>query len=285
MGVGSGATLEAVHTAIKFVGQGGITDSFVPLFAADHVAAIVGWVCFYVLDVIAIKAVLDAYKGDEQSAGQALKNLVTLPKKMLPLRLAVFKHLMNLSNENAIVAAPLPPTSTTAAPGATRGLFIGAPTKPSNAGNPTVLPLPQPQAPKATQNIVPTTPPVTKRRTADITKPSTVPGSNAMPKGPAKHAEILSDIRSRQGLVPGQMDPSIAAALATRQKELRDRRGYLYNFWYAAGTSEQLKNGELLKVEILSKQVVLFRDSATGAVKVLEDVCPHRGAPFSKGWA
>ncbi len=67
LGVSSGAALEAVHTAVKFISLGAIpSDSFAPLFAADHVTAFVGWASFYILDVLAIKAVLEAYKGDER---------------------------------------------------------------------------------------------------------------------------------------------------------------------------------------------------------------------------
>lgn len=80
------------------------------------------------------------------------------------------------------------------------------------------------------------------------------------------------------------MDPSTNAVLAARRKELADRRSYLYNFWYAAAASEQVKPGELHSVDILSQKLVLFRDSVTGEVRALDDVCPHRGAPFSAGW-
>lgn len=53
---------------------------------------------------------------------------------------------------------------------------------------------------------------------------------------------------------------------------------------YVAALSQDLVPGKPKGVDIFGRRVVLFRDAASGAVRCLEDVCPHRGAPLSEGW-
>ena len=56
---------------------------------------------------------------------------------------------------------------------------------------------------------------------------------------------------------------------------------FVRNSWYVAGWSRDF--GDALKpLEILGQRLVVFRTSA-GAVKALEDRCPHRLLPLSKG--
>ncbi len=47
--------------------------------------------------------------------------------------------------------------------------------------------------------------------------------------------------------------------------------------------SEQVTADKPLGVEMLGMRLSLFRD-ANGVVRAVSDVCPHRGAPLSKGW-
>ena len=53
------------------------------------------------------------------------------------------------------------------------------------------------------------------------------------------------------------------------------------NAWYLAAWSREL-DGKLLTRQLLNQDVVLFRD-ADGKAAALEDRCPHRAAPLSRG--
>lgn len=61
------ATLPASPPCLQFLGQGpaGLEE---PLFLVDHVAAIGGWLGFYVIEAMAIAAVLKSYAGDQSAA-------------------------------------------------------------------------------------------------------------------------------------------------------------------------------------------------------------------------
>jgi phenylpropionate dioxygenase-like ring-hydroxylating dioxygenase large terminal subunit len=59
-------------------------------------------------------------------------------------------------------------------------------------------------------------------------------------------------------------------------------RGFLYDLWYFAALSSELKPGKLERHEILGQPVLLGRDR-TGAAFALRDICPHRAAPLSAG--
>lgn len=56
---------------------------------------------------------------------------------------------------------------------------------------------------------------------------------------------------------------------------------YLYNAWYAAGFSEELAEKPVART-LLDEEIVLFR-KADGSPAMLEDRCPHRFAPLSRG--
>ncbi len=56
---------------------------------------------------------------------------------------------------------------------------------------------------------------------------------------------------------------------------------YPENFWYVAASSEELGH-EPMGRTICDHSVVLFRN-AEGAAVALQDFCPHRGLPLSKG--
>lgn len=57
---------------------------------------------------------------------------------------------------------------------------------------------------------------------------------------------------------------------------------FLKNAWYQAAWADDLQQGALLSRRLLDEPLVLFRDSA-GVPHALEDMCPHRFAPLSKG--
>ena len=57
---------------------------------------------------------------------------------------------------------------------------------------------------------------------------------------------------------------------------------FLKNTWYVAAWSHEVSSTTLFSRTILNTPVVLWRDG-DGAVVALQDRCPHRGAPLSKG--
>ncbi|MGE0294535.1 MAG: Rieske 2Fe-2S domain-containing protein [Hyphomonadaceae bacterium] len=56
----------------------------------------------------------------------------------------------------------------------------------------------------------------------------------------------------------------------------------LKNCWYLAGWGHEFAKGALTPVMILGEPIVIYRGE-TGAAHALEDRCPHRHAPLSKG--
>lgn len=85
----------------------------------------------------------------------------------------------------------------------------------------------------------------------------------------------------RPDLPPG--DTQRDSQYKKRAKELRDRSGYLKNVWYAAALSDKVKD-EPVKVLLCGKEMVIWRDQETGAIRCIDNACPHRGAPLSEGW-
>ena len=63
-----------------------------------------------------------------------------------------------------------------------------------------------------------------------------------------------------------------------------DRTKVLKNFWYCASLSKDVKKNQLKSTKVLGKNIALFRDPIDNNVYCLEDSCPHRNAPLSKGW-
>jgi phenylpropionate dioxygenase-like ring-hydroxylating dioxygenase large terminal subunit len=57
---------------------------------------------------------------------------------------------------------------------------------------------------------------------------------------------------------------------------------FLRNCWYAAAWENELADGVLLPRSIIGERVVLFRQR-NGTLVALEDACPHRFAPLSRG--
>ena len=56
---------------------------------------------------------------------------------------------------------------------------------------------------------------------------------------------------------------------------------FLKNAWYVAAWSDEIK-GELRQVKVLDEKICMFR-SSQGEVIAMEDACPHRKLPLSKG--
>ena len=59
-------------------------------------------------------------------------------------------------------------------------------------------------------------------------------------------------------------------------------QGFLYDIWYFAALSSELKPGKLQRYELLGEPVLLGR-THRGDVYALRDICPHRAAPLSAG--
>lgn len=56
---------------------------------------------------------------------------------------------------------------------------------------------------------------------------------------------------------------------------------FVRNSWYVAGWSQDFQQG-IMPLEIVAQRIALFRDSS-GKLHALEDRCPHRLLPLSKG--
>jgi phenylpropionate dioxygenase-like ring-hydroxylating dioxygenase large terminal subunit len=59
--------------------------------------------------------------------------------------------------------------------------------------------------------------------------------------------------------------------------------GLLRGFWYPAVQSSRIRGRQLSAAELLGIPLAVGRDAA-GRAFALEDFCPHRGMPLSKGW-
>ncbi len=59
-------------------------------------------------------------------------------------------------------------------------------------------------------------------------------------------------------------------------------RGFLYDLWYFAALSSELKPGKLKRYEMLGEPVLIGRTQG-GVAYALRDICPHRAAPLSAG--
>lgn len=59
-------------------------------------------------------------------------------------------------------------------------------------------------------------------------------------------------------------------------------RGFLYDLWYFAALSREVRPGSLRRIEMLGEPVLLGRTRA-GKAFALRDICPHRAAPLSAG--
>src|SRR5258707_2824324 len=58
--------------------------------------------------------------------------------------------------------------------------------------------------------------------------------------------------------------------------------GFLWDFWYPAARSTQMRGQRLAKAVLLEVPLVLGR-TAEGKAFAMRDSCPHRGMPLSYG--
>ncbi|WP_171170098.1 aromatic ring-hydroxylating dioxygenase subunit alpha [Ruegeria sp. HKCCA0370] len=63
--------------------------------------------------------------------------------------------------------------------------------------------------------------------------------------------------------------------------DLAGAEGFIRNSWYVAGRSEDF-GCSLSAVRMLDEEIVIYRDTAGKAI-ALEDACPHRKLPLSRG--
>jgi len=73
-----------------------------------------------------------------------------------------------------------------------------------------------------------------------------------------------------------------AAREASRESEREADPGFLWDFWYPAARSTELRGQKLAKALLLEVPLVLGR-TAEGKVFAMRDACPHRGMPLSYG--
>ncbi|EFN52711.1 hypothetical protein CHLNCDRAFT_138729 [Chlorella variabilis] len=93
LGVGMGALLEGGHVALQVLsGTFPGTSHFAPLLFADHVTALASWIGLYAVEAAAVMAVLKRFNYDPRAAARDIAGLMTPSKKMLPLRLTLFKQ-------------------------------------------------------------------------------------------------------------------------------------------------------------------------------------------------
>ncbi|KAF8056873.1 ddmC [Scenedesmus sp. PABB004] len=288
LGIGAGVLCEGGHVAFKALSllqaSGDLEalgaavranlEQFAPLFVWDHVAALGFWVLLYAIEVGAIISVLKANPDDAQAAVRQARGMMTLSKRMLPLRLGLLKKTLFVLATGAApapaLAAPAAAASAAAAPAV------------AEAAPPGALAFTDARVADAVADIeasaraplgLPTLPPPARPPPALDEPPRPSP-----PPAPRK---TLAERRA--GLRPGEWEPaSRGAVLDRRGQELVDRKSYLRNFWYAAALSEKLEDGKPLGVDLLGSRVTLFRDG--NRVVALDDTCPHRGAPLSEGW-
>lgn len=276
LGVGAGIICEVLHVAFQFKDFAGTTgeqlpnllpqmyEALSPMFLWDHVAALSSSLLFYVIEAAAIIAILRQYPDDTAQATDMIKNSVTLPKLLLPLKFSNFKRLMyTLLNGKPSLAM------------AQASDFNAADLSPSvlafrDDNEPMVLPGPSPSGVRGLEQLLAAPKPETKAKV----KPPSLP----------KLREPIPAPRHRTGMPPSAWDKSVRTDPNTskRDQELKERKSYLKNFWYAAALSQNLKD-KPLEVQMLGRTVVLFRGE-DGKPRCLDNVCPHRGAPLSGGW-
>jgi len=72
------------------------------------------------------------------------------------------------------------------------------------------------------------------------------------------------------------------AAGAAKAPPAKFGKGFLFDAWYYAALSREVKTGKLARYEILGEPVLVSRGK-DGKVFAIRDVCPHRAAPLSAG--
>jgi phenylpropionate dioxygenase-like ring-hydroxylating dioxygenase large terminal subunit len=78
------------------------------------------------------------------------------------------------------------------------------------------------------------------------------------------------------------MENIVDEVAAAQKAERGADAGFLWDFWYPAARSLQIRGRGLVKAMLLEVPLVLGRTDA-GAAFALQDACPHRGIPLSYG--
>ncbi|KAL6764465.1 hypothetical protein V8C86DRAFT_2476288 [Haematococcus lacustris] len=312
LGLGAGVLAEILHVlytywaAVQAAGTIAVlptvmpsaADALSPLWFLDHSIALSVWAVLYGLEAFTVDRIL-AQAPDANKAARTIRKTMTLPKRMLPLSLNTLKRsLYFLLNGRALTAEAVGAASPAQAAQtvnkfstgdferevARRGPPTGA------AGNdapPSSADLPR----KASTGVLDR--PHTPQQLPPAQDVSVMPAPPARPAAPSIPAKPrtrrnklsgsgLQPVRAPQ---PGQEQahPAAAPVEGKRERELRERKAYLKNFWYAAALSSKLGDDKPLEVKILGRTVVLFRDK-DGVACCMENSCPHRGAPLGQGW-
>jgi len=74
----------------------------------------------------------------------------------------------------------------------------------------------------------------------------------------------------------------LAISRSHEREDWKEIMKYLRNAWYMAGWSSEIGAETLFPRTLLDERIVLYRDE-TGSVRALQDRCPHRFAPLSRG--
>jgi hypothetical protein len=166
--------------------------------------------------------------------------MVTLPKRMLPMGLNDMRRLLYsvLHSKGPTLSAATASLSPASKVVAATAVLEAEPTTTTSSTTAVVHPSAQPlrfvDAP--VQDII-----------GDIATDAAVPlpklpPARPLPKGSGPQAPGLQERRKAKQLRPGQLDPD-ASPFGRREKELRERRSYLKNFWYAAGELHEGSEG------------------------------------------
>src|SRR6267143_3683060 len=73
-----------------------------------------------------------------------------------------------------------------------------------------------------------------------------------------------------------------ADSAATAKESVREDAGFLWDFWYPAVQSSEIRGNRLVTAMLLEVPLVLGR-TAEGRAFAMRDSCPHRGIPLSYG--
>jgi hypothetical protein len=158
--------------------------------------------------------------------------MVTLPKRMLPVRLTDVKRAVYAMVMGKQLRGALADPSTAAPAAATPSRPVAAAARLADAP---VAPLQFVDAP-----VADAVGDITARARQPLPKAPQLPEDRVLrPAPPAPGTRPASDAlrarRADKALRPGQLDPD--SLFSRRAQEAADRKAYLRNFWYAAGES------------------------------------------------
>jgi nitrite reductase/ring-hydroxylating ferredoxin subunit len=114
------------------------------------------------------------------------------------------------------------------------------------------------------------------------------PPQKASPTKASGKAIMSEAVRSMlQPNAETHQETSREAALESSREMGRDAEreadpGFLWDFWYPAARSTELRGQKLVKALLLEVPLVLGR-TAEGKAFAMRDACPHRGMPLSYG--